>query len=372
VRRHDEAVRADWGRRRHATALRSLGLCWLGLGAGAVAEAAAPEASAPEPAAPEPVAEPVAEPATAGEWYAHGIERGNAGEFADAAAAFLRSHALQPTSEALFNAALAYENAEQKIAAIETYGRFLADPSRNEALTEAAERSTRQLEGQLGVLKAVHFDADRPPSALYVDGTLRTLDELPLLLEPGSVVIDVVNEVGEARTETYELAAGEALIVDVRALLRPEPAPVPTPPPPLDIRPIERVDEALDQNLAQWAKPLRTATWIGLGSSGAFGIAAATLAGLAAREGRAYQQFTCVERPGGRCPDEFEIGDPPAHLEAFGDYRLAARITGGVAGGLALGTLIVGLLSVRAQRQANRTNPRVQLTPGLGSFTLRF
>jgi tetratricopeptide (TPR) repeat protein len=332
------------------------------MGAAAVAQAAPPE--------PVPSTEPVTEPATAGEWYARGIELGTAGEFADAAAAFLRSHALQPTSEALFNAALAYENAEQTIAAVETYGRFLADPNRNEALTEAAERSTRRLERKLGVLKAIHFDPDRPPSALYVDGTLRTLDELPLLLEPGAVVIEVVNELGDARTETYELAAGEALVVDVRALLRPVPVPVPVPVP--DIQAIEPVDDGLDQRLAQRAKQLRTATWIGLGSSAAIGIAAATLAGLAVREGRAYTQFTCVEFPGGRCPDGFEIGDPSAHLRAFEDFRLAARITAGVAGGLALGTLVVGLLSVRAKRQANRANPRVQLTPGMGSFTLRF
>ena len=45
--------------------------------------------------------EPPPEPTTAREWYDRGIELGGAGDFDGAAAAFLRSYELQPTSEAL-------------------------------------------------------------------------------------------------------------------------------------------------------------------------------------------------------------------------------------------------------------------------------
>lgn len=341
----------------------------LGLGWGGLAHAAPPGDEAVSEAEVESEVEPA--PATAREWYDHGIELGNAGDFVGAAEAFLHSYELQPTSEALYNAGFAYQQAGDAIAAIDSYRRLLAEPERNEELARAAEVRIAKLLEEVGTLKGLRYEPSRPPSELYVDGRRYDLDELPILLAPGSVVIEVVDKQGERARETYEVAAGEALVVDVRALLPPPPEP------PDDDDNVEIDDGPSPEQIEaarvrmRRANQLRMTTWIGLGLTGAAGASLATFAGLAARERKPYHDATCFEF-GGECPDGFVIGDPEAHLAAYERHRLGAWISAGVVGGLAVGTLVVGLVSLAVERKATRTRVRVRLSPRPGGFGLAF
>jgi tetratricopeptide (TPR) repeat protein len=343
---------------------RTLGLGWIALRLDTAHAAPPPdELTAPEDSVDE------AEPTTAREWYDHGIELGNAGDFVGAAEAFLRSYELQPTSEALYNAGFAYQQAGEVITAIETYERLLIEAERNEDLARAAEASIARLMQEVGILKGIRYAPSRPPAELHVGGRRYELDDLPILLLPGSVVVEVVDEHGERARETYEIAAGEALVVDVRALL---PPPV-EPPDDVTINPGPSPEQlAIAQAQARRAKQLRTVTWIGLGSIGAAGVSLATFAGLAARERKAYLASTCLEYEDGVCPGGFVPGDPEAHLRAYERHRLGIGVSAGVVGGLAVGTLVVGLVSLRLDRKASRKISRLQLAPRPGGFAIRF
>ncbi len=281
----------------------------------------------------------------------------------------MRSYALTPTSEALFNAGFAYQNAGERVAAIETYRRFLAEPELDPKLARAAEDAISSLLRELGTLKGLRFDPDRPPAQLYVGGQRRELDELPLLLPPGPVEIEVVDEAGERGRETYELAAGESLVVDVRALL---PTPILEPPPPLEPAPAPAPSPEPDADRQHRAKQLRTATWVGLGLTGAALGSYAALTVLAVREREAYLAATCFDQPGGECPADFVIGDPQGHFTRYNRLRVGAFVSVGVAGGLALGSLVVGLVSLRFEREATREQARVRVRPSLGGLAVEF
>jgi len=363
VRRQTELGRA----RAVGWLARSLGLCWLWLGT----VHAAPPVEQPDNAEqqPPPDAEPTT-PTTAREWYDHGIELGNDGDFVGAAEAFLRSYELQPTSEALYNAGFAYRQAGEAIAAIEQYRRFLIEPDRDEQLARAAEQAIDDLLQQVGTLENVRYSPSRPPAKLYVAGERRELDELPILLQPGPVDIEVVDQQGVRARDTYEVAAGEALEIDLDELLPPLPPELP------DVDNVEIAPGPSAEQLAaararkRRARQLRITTWVGLGLTGAAGVSVATFGGLAARERNAYLDATCLET--GVCPEGFVPGDPEAHLAAYERHRLGAVISAGLVGGLALGTLVVGLVSLRAERKANREAARVRVIPHIGGIALQF
>jgi tetratricopeptide (TPR) repeat protein len=312
-------------------------------------------------------------PQTAGEWYARGYELGNAGDYAAAADAFLRSYVLQPTSEALFNAALGYENAGATLDAIATYERFLDEPARKEDLVDAARRSIDAMLEEVAVLKGVRFAATRPPAQLLVQGQPVELDRFPLLVLPGAIEIEVIDEHGIHARETYELAPGETLFVDLRALLPPPREPDPDPDPVISSGPSADQLEA-GRAHARLALSLRTTTWIGLGLSGAGAVSVVSLGLLAQREQRRFNTDSCYTFPNGVCPPDFDIGDPNKHQRAYTRYALSAAVMGGITGGLAITTLVIGLVSVRHARRARQLtdNPTVRVLPGLGGVTLEF
>jgi hypothetical protein len=309
---------------------------------------------------------PAPEPKTAAEWYARGYELGVAGDYVAAAAAFLRSYELQPTSEALFNVALAYEQAGATIDAITTYERFLAEPAPPADLVEAAHLSIDALMPTVVVLKGLRYAPEQPPAELHVNGELVDLDEFPRLVLPGEIEIEVVAQTGERASESYELEAGETLILDLRGLL-----PTPEPPPPeiVDDQGPSAVELEAARARARRTATLRKLTWVGVGVTGASVIATATLGGLAVREGRLYEKFTCFEFPDHMCPADFEVGDADAHLRAYGRYVRGGTILAGVSGGVAIATLVIGLVSVRSTRPQTGS---VRFVPAPGGLGLRF
>lgn len=342
------------------------------------ASAEVARAAPPELEDETPPVEDSSEPQTAIEWYARGYKLGNAGDYAAAAEAFLRSYDLQPTSEALFNAALAYENAGATLTAIATYERFLVEPARKQDLVDPAQRSIEAMTREVAVLKGVRFPASRPPSQLLVQGQPVELDAFPILVLPGQIEIEVVDKHGVHTRETYELYAGEVLVVDLRALLPPPPR-EPGPEPVVDSGPSEDELEVARAH-GQLALALRHTTWVGLGLSGAGAVSVLSLGLLAQREQRLFDADSCYQFPDNACPPEFGIGDPGAHERAYTRYAMGATVMGGVTAGLALTTLVIGLVSVRHAGQAKKVQDAggrgdqraVRLTPGRGGLTLSF
>jgi tetratricopeptide (TPR) repeat protein len=343
-----------------------------------IARAGPPELDAETDADDTKQPKPEPEPQTAGEWYARGYELGNAGDYAAAAEAFLRSYALKPTSEALFNAALALENAESTLTAIATYERFLAEPARKEELVDAAQRSIDAMLREVAVLKGVRFSATRPPTQLLVQGQPVELDAFPVLVMPGEIEIEVVDAHGVRARETYELGAGEALVVDLRSLLPPPPR-EPGPKPITDPGPSAGELEAARAR-GRLALTLRKTAWAGVGVSGAAAISVVTLGLLARRERRLFDAGSCYSFVDSACPDDFELGDPEAHERAYRQYALGATVMGSVTAGLGLATLVVGLVSIRRADQARQAQggssrhdrASVRVTPALGGLTLQF
>lgn len=331
------------------------------------------ETPACDPANDESCSEPFPEPQTAVEWYARGIELANVEQFAAAAEAFLRSYELQPTSEALFNAALAQENAGAILDAIASYERFLAEPARAEQLVEPAERSIEQLMREVAVLKGLRIHEERPPVQLWIDGQVVELDAFPILVLPGEIEIEVADAQGKHAREFYELAAGEALIVDLRALL---PLPVEPPKPEVVTDTGPSADElAAARTHARKAKRLRAVTWGGVALTGATAVGAVTVGVLALREDRLYGTDTCLEYDDGICPSDFQVGEAEAHFFRYRGLVISSTVLAGVSGAAALTTLIVGLVSVRherASRIGQRGRANVRLRPVLGGLSLSF
>jgi hypothetical protein len=326
-------------------------------------------AAPPSEAAPSEV-QPPAEPQTAAEWYAHGYELGNAGDYEAAAAAFLRSYELKPTAEALFNAALAHEQAGATIEAIETYERFLAEAAPPPELVEAARVSIDALLPTVAVIKGLRYPPEQTPAEVYVGGKRVELDDFPRLVLPGEIEIEVVADSGARERESYELFAGEALIIDLRGLLPPPPEEPPPPELEVDEGPTPAELEA-ERARARRAATLRTVTWVGLGLTGATAIGAVTLGGLSLRERDLYGKTTCFQFDGDVCSSDFEIGDPESHLRAHGHYVRGGTILAGVSGGLAIATLVIGIVAVRASK-ALEVDATVMIVPTPTGFLLRF
>ena len=332
------------------------------------AEAPSDEVDAPSDEVDAPAEDD--EPQTAAEWYARGYSLGKEGQNEAAAEAFLRSYELQPTPEALYNAALAHENAKAYVHAIETYQRFLAEPNASGNLVPLAEQSIETLLREVGVIKGVRYEQSRPPRELRVDGEGVELDAFPVMLMPGQIEITVVDEAGTERQDSYELLAGESLLLDIRALLPP-----PTPEP--DINLVEPVDpDPVDQQTIEQAQRdrtraqrLRSASFAMIGLGGAAGAATLTLGVLALIARRDFNEDTCD----GMCPPDFVPGDPEAHIRDYERYALGTTISVGLTAGFAVTALVTGVLSIHYARRAKRVdNVRIRLEPTVRGLAIRF
>src|SRR5262249_11273658 len=106
------------------------------------------------------------------------------------------------------------------------------------------------------------------------------------------------------------------------------------------------------------------------GLTGATVVAAATLGGLAAGEKSDYEKYTCFEYEDSVCPENFQIGDAKSKLLAYERHVRGATILAGVSGGLAVATLVGGLIVVRRSKRAPA--PTVSIIPTATGVALRF
>ncbi|MFV8751347.1 hypothetical protein ACNOYE_12450 [Nannocystaceae bacterium ST9] len=318
-------------------------------------------AAPPEP--PEPAPPIASEPKTAVEWYARGIELAQAEDYLGAAEAFLRSYELKPTPEALFNAALAYETGERPLEAIATYRRHLAEPKADPEQQARAQASIDALLREVAVIKGVRFDPERAPVELWIAGERHQLDEFPLPLSPGEITVEIVDAEGIHGRESYSLEAGEALVLDLRALWpAPEPEPEIEPEPEPELGPDPRV---LEQQRER-AKALEISTWTGLGLTGLGLIAVGVSGGFALDYSRREAARVCDVNP---CPEGWPT-DRPELIQHLRDAELATNVAIGVSAVLAVATLAVGISAIRANKmirrgERTRASTRVRLR-GLG------
>ena len=314
-------------------------------------------------------------PSTAAEWYARGIELGAAGDYEAAARAFLRSYELVPTAEALFNAAYAYEQAGELVLAIDSYERFLAEAGAiDDSLRDQIEQTLAQLRRQVVIIKQLRIDPNRPLAELRVNGSRVELDELPLVVPPGAVEIEVIDRRGRRGSERYEVAAGEVLVVDVRALLPPEPELVTPTGDGSTLTPRADGPGPSDAVRRRRLSRLEVASYTGVAATVAAGATMATLGGLTLRARQRYDDATCLEFPGGVCPDGFQgDGSAARHLRNIERFSLGTNVMIGVTAGLAAGTLVVGLITLRARRRLDEgPGARVRLRPAPAGLRLEF
>lgn len=305
--------------------------------------------------------EPASTPSTALEWYARGIELAEAKDFFGAAAAFLESHRLRPTPEALYNAALAYDNADDPIAAIELYRRYLAEPKATLEQKTAANAAIDRLLREVAVIKGLRYDPERPPVELRIAGEPHRLDEFPLPLLPGELDIEVVDAEGVIGRDSYSLAAGDSLVLDIRSLWplpEPEPLPDPDPPPEVDTAP----DPDTLARARRRARGLKLASFTGLGLVGAAGLGTVVAGSFAIHFQRRGNALACD----GAC-DELST----ARLDLIDkqhDAELATNVLLGVSAGLALATLGLGIAALQARKRVRTLEVRA----ALGGFALAF
>lgn len=323
---------------------------------------AGPPDAPPDATPPDATSEPPP-PTTALEWYARGIELAEAKQFREAAAAFLESHGLRPTPEALYNAALAYDSAGASVEALTLYRRYLAEPKATPEQQTAANAAIDRLLREVAIIKGLRYDPERPPVELRIAGVPRRLDEFPLPLQPGELDIEVVDADGVTGRDSYVLAPGDSLVIDIRAMWpasAPDPDPEPDPPPELDTGP----EPAELERAHRRARGLKIATYASLGLFGASGLGWAIAGGLAISYQRRGNALVC----NGPC-DELSTTRLDL-IDKQQDAELATNVLLVVSGGLALTTLGLGIAALQARKRVRKLEARVQ--PGLGGFTLAF
>ena len=211
-----------------------------------------------------------------------------------------------------------------------------------------------------------------------MNGEAVEIDAFPLMVMPGEVELVVLDEAGTRHRELYELNAGESLILDLRAML-----PVITVEANPGLEGPDRGPSSEEQGArrAQFEKAQRTAkrrtrnlrwaSFATLGLAGASGVAALSFGLLANDARKKFEADTCLEFPGGDCPDDFVPGDPGFHNRSYERYALASAILSGVSAGFAVGALVTGVLSLRYRRES-RTSARVHIRPSLGGVHVEF
>jgi len=272
----------------------------------------------------------------------------NAGEFLAAARDFEASYAAAPSPEAAYNAALAHDRVGDRVATLTWFRRYLAgarrdtDPSYPLAVQRAGELSARL--GELS-LRIDHPEALRE---LRLNGAVVAPDAFPLLLEPGRVELRFIGERPDQVVDiSSEVPAGGPTTIHFPGfssapVARPDPPPVKTTPP---------REPAVDPRTLPRHRTLRGLFWAGAGLTGAGALAVGVLGGLTLRARSDYATaYVPTVPPGNYTPNK-------AAQERYDELRLATNVMIGVAAGLAVITLALGIVTLQHGR---RLRPRAR------------
>ena len=282
----------------------------------------------------------------------------NAGEFREAARGFEASFAAAPAPESAYNAALAHERVGDRVATLRWFRRYLAvarrdsDPSYPLAVKRADE-----LNASLGEL-SLRIDHPERLRELRVNGVVVALEDFPLLLEPGPVELRFLGEQpDQVVTITSEIPAGGPATIHFPGFTT-APERRPDPPP---VQPAPRVKTAtIDPRELPRHRTLQGLFWAGAGLTGASALAVGVLGGLTLRARNNYKADYVPSVLEG------EYAANRAAQQRFHDLRLAQNVMIGVAAGLAVITLALGIVTLqhgRRLRSGARTG-RLRLAVG--------
>lgn len=301
--------------------LRSLGLLSLALVfliAPTQARAVEPEATTPpretaETADPAPDATAEPAPTTAEEpeagmeearrRYAQGSEFYRRGRFAEAVAEFSEAYSLWPNPTILYALGQAYEGQSDVHRAIETYQRYLAEAPEGDLRRQDAELRIESLRGLLAVVHVVvNVDA-----SVVVDGEVVGSAPGDIRLPTGRHVLELRADGYESQTAAVTIAGGTERTVTFE--LEPLPA------------------AASDHEPFRFPRP---AFYTAVGLTGAGVVVWGAMATTAVVRARDYN-----DTPGRTNYDREEARD----------VAQRSNVALGVVGGLAVTTLVIGLLT---------------------------
>lgn len=285
----------------------------------------------------------------------------NAGEYRQAALGFEDSYASAPSPEAAYNAALAHERVGDRVATLTWFRRYLTvarrdlDPSYPLAVQRVAE-----LEARLGEL-TLRIDHPEAVREILVNNVVVALADFPLLLEPGRVELRFLGHRDDQVVDiTSEVPVGGPVIIHFQGFVpapgpKPEPRPVPEPP----RRPTAPREPP-------GFRTLRGLFWTGTGFTGASAIAVGVLGGLTLRARSNYAATNVPMVPTG------ETAANQADQQHFNDLRLATNVMIGVAAGLAVITLALGIVTLQQGRRLRSQARRGRLHLTASSLQLAF
>ena len=276
----------------------------------------------------------------------------NASEYRQAALGFEASFASAPSPEAAYNAALARERVGDRVATLTWFRRYLTvarrdlDPSYPLAVQRVAE-----LEARLGEL-TLRIDHPEAVREIRVNNVVVALADFPLLLEPGRVELRFLGQRDDQVVDiTSEVPAGGPATIHFPGFV---PAPGPDPEPRPVQEPLRRPTAPRD---APGLRTLRGLFWTGTGFTGASAIAVGVLGGLTLRARSSYAATNVPMVPTG------ETAANQAEQQRFNELRLATNVMIGVAAGLAVITLALGIVTLqqgrRLRSQARRGHIRL-------------
>jgi hypothetical protein len=175
------------------------------------AQQAVPTSSAPPDDSPRALARP---------HFMHGLSLADQQEWSEALAEFAESYRISPSASVLFNIGYCQRALGQYVAALETFRRFLAEPSADAlgAQRGQAEGFAREIELRVVHLTVVVPEPLRRRAEVSVDGHVMALGgggELALTLDPGRHTVQVRHEGYRPLFADRDLSAGASERVDV-------------------------------------------------------------------------------------------------------------------------------------------------------------
>lgn len=280
----------------------------------------------------------------------------NRGQYIQAAAEFERAFATIPAEAALRNAVLSYERGGDRVSAALAARRYLAlpscdaegiDPAKCSQQYDKLAEQLERLMGQVGEL-TLKVAKGVVLSEISINNRKVAIADFPVLIAPGRIDVELVGaSPGQRRQRFIDVRPGESQEINVGPFDEPDPGgPGPGP-----RRPRER---------PKWLKPV---FWSGLGITIASGAAMATMGALTLRERRLYHDNTCDQNPASPLPDcPMDDGDhnPHGHEKRFGQYREVTNALVGVTAGLAMLTLIAGVVAFTGPQSKRKRNGGTQ------------
>lgn len=309
--------------------------------------------------------------------FTEGIRLFKDGDFEGASIAFNRAYELRPSYKILYNVGQVENELKHYCLALAAYEEYLEaggeaiDPERKNEVAEHIKR----LQIRVG---SVEIKYNRDGTTVMIDEQRYGVTPLqePICVDMGNHDLSLREGVKEIYRETFRIAGGQALTLDLNAEEK-EPAPIPAPaavveppkdePPPREDppepqekkEPIQSEQQKTeDSNQESPSEPKqekrkRKWTWVALGTSGAAGIAGGVIGGISRSKELALK---------GRCSDYVCEKNEQNTKDSIKRLNLTADILFGVAGATAVTGIVLFFVEPRRSE-----SPTVGVTPIGGS-----